>query len=259
MTNPIEFGIQVARQAGTLLQERFNLFGTDAAVKDDRTVVTQADLDSERLIAEAIRRNFPQDGIISEEVSTVSPTKSGAFWIVDPLDGTTNYSLGLPFWGVSIARTNRGLPELGVIYFPIIDELYSAMGGQGAYLNDKPIHARPLNKNQPAAFFACCSRAHRRYQIDVRFKSRILGSAAYNLCAVARGAAVAGFEAAPKIWDLAAGWLLIQEAGGSIEPLNGLPPFPLQEATDFHNVVYPTITAATPELVEKIRSQIHLR
>ena len=106
-------------------------------------------------------------------------------------------------------------------YFPLLNELYTAQRGQGAWLNGNPIHTRPPDPDQPYGFFACCSRTHRRYQISIPYKPRILGSAAYSFCMLARGAALIGMEVSPKIWDIAGAWLLVQEAGGCIEPLEG--------------------------------------
>ena len=259
MTKPLEFAVDLAERAGKLLHDRFNLMGTHSNLKSDRSVVTEADWAADRMIAEAIRKAFPEDGIVSEELQPISPPNTQPVWVVDPLDGTTNFSLGLPFWGVSIARLIDGWPNLAALYFPTINELYSVQRGMGAYVNGELLQVKPPEKDQPAAFFACCSRTHRRYQVEVRYKPRILGSAAYNLCAIARSVALVGFEASTKIWDLAGGWLLIQEAGGSIEPYEGRSPFPMQPAFDYRTADFPVVTAATSELAARTRSQIHPR
>ena len=106
------------------------------------------------------------------------------------------------------------------------------------------------------AFFSCCSRTHRYYDVRVRYKARILGSAAYNLCTVARGVAVMGFEAPPKIWDIAGGWLVVSEAGGVVETLDGSRPFPLSSAEDYSQRKFPTLAAATQRLASLGREQI---
>jgi myo-inositol-1(or 4)-monophosphatase len=260
MDNHLNFAEHLARLAGEILLEYFNLSGTPTQVKEDHSVVTEADLSADRAIAAALAGQYPDDRLVSEELQPVSPEKAEVVWVIDPLDGTTNFSLGLPFWGVSVARLVDGYPERAALYFPPIQETYTAQRGKGAWMNGKPIHVRPTEKGQPAAFFACCSRAHRHYQIDIRYKPRILGSAAYNLCAVARGLAVLGFEAHPKIWDLAAGWLLVEEAGGIIEPLEGgEAPFPLLAQADYRLLNFPTIIAADRRQADIAHANIRSR
>jgi myo-inositol-1(or 4)-monophosphatase len=226
-------------------------------VKPDHTVVTDADLAADRLISQAIQQAYPKDYLLSEEMHTSLPADSPKHvWVVDPLDGTTNFSLGMHIWGVSIALLVDGLPEIGALYFPLVDELYTAQRGQGAYLNGKPIHVKPPKPDQPAAFFACCGRTHRRYHVSVPYKPRILGSAAYSFCTVARGVAILGFEATSKIWDIAAGWVVVQEAGGFVETHDGTQPFPLHPGAEYNGLSYPTLIASTPELLSAARQQL---
>jgi len=162
MTETLEFAVKLARQAGELLLGHFTLSGTHAHLKEDRSVVTEADIAADRLIANAIHSTYPEDGLLSEELYNVSPLEKKAVWVIDPLDGTTNFSLGLPIWGISIARLVDGFPALGVLYFPTLGELYTAQSGLGASLNGTPIHAAGSPSNPTATFFACCSRTHRR-------------------------------------------------------------------------------------------------
>lgn len=238
--------------------QQFHLSGSPATLKADHTFVTEADIASNRLINAAIRERFPLDFILSEELQTsLGPDLEARFtWVVDPLDGTTNYALGLRIWGISIARLERGIPNLGVLYFPLLDELYTAQRGQGAHLNDQPIHTRPPDPNRPHAFFTCCSRTLEHYQVNLPYKTRILGSASYSFCMVARGTALIGFEVSPKVWDLAAAWLIVQEAGGVIEPFDGSPPFPIVNGYEYFRRSYPTLAAATPKLQAMARAKI---
>ena len=226
----------------------------------DRSLVTQADLEADRLIKSAIRQAYPDDFILSEErqPGEADPgwSTGRAVWIVDPLDGTTNFSLGLHYWGVLLARLIDGRPEQAVLYFPVIDELYYARRGQGAYLNHATLHVKPPEANRPLSFFACCSRTHRLYQVSVPYKARILGSAAYTLCTVARSTAILGFEATAKIWDLAAPWLLVSEAGGIVEALDGSQPFPLIPGEDYATRSFPILAAANAELARRAHLQI---
>jgi myo-inositol-1(or 4)-monophosphatase len=253
---PLTFAANLARQAGQLLLEHYRLSGTATRLKADRSVVTEADLAADRFIAESIRAAYPQDGLVSEELQPVSPARMETVWVIDPLDGTTNFALGIPLWGVSIARLVDGFPDTAALYFPLTQELYTAQRGSGSFLNEGQIVVKPPVKGQINAFFACCSRTHQRYAVRVPYKTRILGSAAYNICSVGRGAAVLAFEATAKVWDLAAAWLVAAEAGGIVEPLHGPAPFPLEAGVDYRERSFPCLAAATPELAKKAHEQI---
>ncbi len=257
MSAVLEFAAGLACQAGELLLGYYKLSGVAAQLKLDHSVVTEADLAADRWIAGQIQSAYPGEGLVSEELHPGALTEVPEhLWVIDPLDGTTNFSLGLHVWGVLVCRLARGVPDTAALYFPLLDELYTAQRGQGAWLNGEGIQPRPPLRDQPAAFFACCGRTHREYQVSVPYKPRILGSAAYSFCAVARGAAVLGFEAAPKIWDLAGAWLLVEEAGGVIETHHGPQPFPLRPGLDYENVKYPTLAAATAKMVAHGRDML---
>ena len=142
------------------------------------------------------------------------------------------------------------------MYFPLVQELYTAQLGHGAALNGQTLAIASPDPRNRTTFFSCCSRTYKRYQVSVPYKTRILGSASYSLCAVARGIALVSFEATPKIWDIAGGWLLIQEAGGAIETLDGSQPFPVQLDRSYERQNFPTLAAATPALLQRSHSQI---
>lgn len=255
----LEFTTQLAQQAGNLLVEHFTPFGTQATTKADSTLVTHADLAADQLITAAITRQYPNDLILSEESNTQSKDQDDAIWVIDPLDGTTNFSLGLPIWGVSIARVVNGYPQTAACYFPMLNELYSAQFGEGAFFNHQSLATKKPGVSQISSFFACCSRTARYYNVNLRYKTRILGAATYNLCCVARSAAIVSMEVTPKIWDLAAGWLILKEAGGAVDIFEGPKPFPIQHQFDYYSVSYPIIAAADMELLEKLRSSIQKR
>lgn len=256
MLSPLEFTSQLAREVGGFLRQNFDLHGTRTSLKPDHSVVTAADLAADRLITNSIREAYPDDAILSEEQRTQITRQAPATWVCDPLDGTTNFSLGLQFWGVSIARLVDGWPDTAAIYFPMLEEQYTAQRGQGAFFNGERLLAGPPAEAQPTSFFSCCSRTHRRYNVKVRYKTRILGAASYTLCAVARGVAILGFEATPKIWDIAAGWLILEEAGAVIATLDDSLPFPLLTSKEYARQDFPTLAAATAEVLEQARSQI---
>jgi myo-inositol-1(or 4)-monophosphatase len=256
MDPSLEFAVELSRRTGSLLLKYFNPNGLTATLKPDKTVVTEADLAADQLIKEAILQQYPMEVILSEELQPVLSNNSSAVWVIDPLDGTTNFSLGLSIWGISIARVVNGTPIIAVVNFPAIGELYTAEVGKGAWLNENPIRVKPPIPGQPTAFFACCTRTFRRYEVKLRYKCRVLGSAAYSWCAVARGMAVIAFEATPKIWDLAGGWLIVQEAGGAVAAYDEAQVFPLISDWDYRQSNFPTLMAASPELLEGARQQI---
>ena len=249
--SPLPFAANLAEETGTLLKEYFHRQSLASELKSDNSLVTEADLAADRLLRQAIQREYPHDGILSEEGGTTYPNGYTHVWVIDPLDGTTNFSLGLHYWGVSIARLRDGYPETAAVYFPLVDELYTAQRGQGAFLNGEPLRIKDPKLNSPNSFFACCSRTHKYYRVNLPYKTRMLGSAVYHLCAVAKSAAIIAFEATPKLWDIAGGWLIVREAGGSVQTLTGESPFPAEPGCEYAQKSFPTLAAADPRLVEK--------
>ncbi|HUN23862.1 MAG TPA: inositol monophosphatase family protein [Anaerolineales bacterium] len=252
----LEWTKNIALQAG---DELLSWYGrTQVELKADGSLVTQADRAVDRLLTREIQAHFPQDAILSEEQTTTftrQAAQANALWVIDPLDGTTNFAHGLHFWGVSIARLEQGVPTLAVLYWPQVQELYWAERGHGAWLNGQPIHTRP----QPLtgeSFLMQCTRTQKNYQVNVPCKRRIFGACAYHLCAVARGLVVGTIEAVPHLWDIAAGWLLIQEAGGEIATLAGGTPFPPVADTDYNALAIPTLAAANSVVWQALRAQI---
>lgn len=257
MSETLQFATQIARAVGATLQEYFKKRDLDTRLKSDRSIVTEADMIADELIVDAIRESYPGDAILSEEnEGPFFSQDNQPIWVIDPLDGSTNFNLGLKIWGVLITRLESSVPVMTVMYFPMLDELYHALHGNGAYLNLERIRARLPNPNHPLSFFACCSRTFRSYEVSIPYKARILGSAAYSFCALARGMALVSFEATPKIWDIAGAWLLVREAGGVIAPLDNNKPFPLQSGLDFTKISYPVLAAPNQELLNKSKAQI---
>ncbi len=263
METPLTIAIDIARQAGQGLLESFRQNNFQSRMKADHTIVTDADLASDRLITTALTRCFPGDAILSEEMQhhQVEEVQRNAVWVIDPLDGTTNFSLGLPIWGVLIARVVGGFTETAAMYFPLVDEMYTVQRGQGAFLNGKPLHIQPPGEELEMSFFACCSRTFRSYQVSIPYKSRILGVAAYSFCCLARSSAAVALEVRPHIWDIAGAWLLVKEAGGVIETLdNGRDgarqPFPIEPGTDYVNLTFATLAAPSDADLERARRQL---
>jgi myo-inositol-1(or 4)-monophosphatase len=267
-----DFIVQLARQTGELLLEYFkqnqSKVGLQMHLKPDQSVVTEADLAADHMIWNAITKEFPGEAIISEETQPASQSEnnvlsekaySRSVWVIDPLDGTTNFSLGLYYWGVLITRLEAGWPEETALYFPLLGEMYTAQRNSGAFLNGECLHTASSFVGRTTPFFACCSRTFDRYQIKVPYKPRILGSAAYSLCCVARGIALASFEAAPKVWDIAGGWLIIQEAGGAIQVFDGNNPFPLRSGIAYEKQSFPVLAAINRKLITQTQGQINPR
>ncbi len=258
----LDFSAGLAHQAGALLLDMFHRGHFNPTLKADRSVVTEADFAADRLIADAIHDHFPEDALLSEEATTAyTPTgpqtpAPAAIWVVDPLDGTTNFSLGLPHWGVLIARLVDGRPHTAAMYFPVLDELYTAQRGQGAAFNGRPLHTPTPGELSPVSIFACCTRTAARYSVSIPYKQRILGASGYTLAAIARGMAVVGFESTPKVWDLAAGWLIVEEAGAVIETYQPPTPFPLRAGIDYARQSFPLLAAANASIAAMARRQI---
>lgn len=252
----LNFAQDLARRTGDILRERYWNKQIQVGLKSDFSVVTEADTFADEMISQAIREAYPQDALISEEQFPALDRAARRVWVIDPLDGTANFSNALPIWGVSIALCIDGWPEIGVLYFPLTEDLYSARSGQGACLNGQKLQPE---KHSQVSFFACCSRTHRRYQLAVPYKTRIPGSVAYNLASVARGDAAINLEVAPKIWDVAAAWVIVNEAGANIEILAGKSPFPIKPGEDYNASRFSTIAAVSTDEMKKARRWIQPR
>jgi myo-inositol-1(or 4)-monophosphatase len=222
---------QVALEAGALLKTFLGHI-IQITHKGETDLVTEADLQSERLILESLRRHFPEDTFLTEETGQHGGV-SKRRWLIDPLDGTTNFTHELPFFAVSIALQVQGRSVLGVVYNPCTQELFEAVKGTGAFLNQKPI-AVSKNSTLMESLLAtgCPYTMHqnpgevmkRINNLIVRAQAiRRIGSAAMDLCYVAAGRFAGYWEQDLKPWDTAAGALLVEEAGGRVTDFEGNP------------------------------------
>lgn len=244
-----------AKDAGNLLMDYFLDKKTKPGIKNDLTLVTEADLAADKLITNTIQDQFADDGIISEEGQTLYHGQEYS-WVIDPLDGTTNFSQGLHYWGVSIAVLRAGIPAYGIIHFPAVSETFSARAGEGAFLNTQPLNLSAGDPRRDHAFFVHCSRMNQLYQSTIPYKTRSLGAAAYHLCSVAKGTAILAFESRTHLWDFAAGWLILIEAGGVIESCQQGSPFPVQSGVDYNEINYPLLGAVDQEILEFAKTRI---
>ena len=232
----LNFAIQTARDAGSILADRMGR-ALQVSNKGDIDLVTEADLASEKLIIERIKTHYPRHAILAEESGATEGTNTVTGqtdwrWIVDPLDGTTNYAHGYPCFCVSIALERAGSIELGVIYDPVRDEVFAAERGQGATLNDRSIRVSEvddLNAAMLCTGFPYNVRERPDFARDfVNFTMnaqavRRDGSAALDLAYLACGRFDGFWEDGLNAWDIAAGVILIEEAGGRISDFHGAP------------------------------------
>ena len=221
--------IKIALQAGKMLRDSF---GKPHRVeyKGIIDLVTEVDRESEAFIIGEIRSRFPEHTIVSEESGHLSG-QDGHFWYIDPLDGTSNYAHGVPIFAVSIAYAHAGRLQAGVIFDPMQNECFSAERGKGAWLNDQPIsvsEAADLNKSLLVTGFPYDIRTTKNTNLEnfsyFTLRSlavRRLGSAALDLAYVAAGRLDAYWELIINPWDIAAGTLMVMEAGGVVTDLDG--------------------------------------
>lgn len=234
-TGLLNFAIQTARDAGSLLAERFGRV-LRVTNKSELDLVTDSDLASERLIIDRIKTYHPRHAILAEESGASVPVNSEAQsewrWIIDPLDGTTNYAHGYPCFCVSIGLEHEGRMEVGVIYDPMRDELFTAERGQGAALNGRRMSVSATDNLSGALL--CTG-----FPYDVRERSEFArhfanfimnaqavrrdGAAALDLAYVACGRFDGFWEEGLKPWDVAAGSLMVEEAGGRVSNYAGGP------------------------------------
>jgi myo-inositol-1(or 4)-monophosphatase len=220
-----QVAIRAAKKAGFLLKRRLGQ-KRQVSYKGAVNLVTEMDLLSEKIIVYEIRKRHPNHSFLAEEKTSVTVENSPYRWIIDPLDGTTNYAHGVPIFSVSIALENRGEVILGVVYDPIRDELFVAKKGKGARLNGRKIHVSStptLSKSLLATGFPYDLRESRTDNFD-HFRNfslrahdvRRAGSASLVLCYVAAGRLDGYWEMKLGPWDFAAGSLIIREAGGKV-------------------------------------------
>lgn len=225
--------------------------------KADGSLVTRTDEEIDRLISQRVEERYPGDTVLSEEQATLFDPSITRTWIVDPIDGTTNYARGIPTWGVSIAVVEALRPVAALLAFPLLDELFTATAGGGAQRNGLSIRTAAGEPLDDAHIFMECSRTRRQFTFGLPVKSRMLGSAAYHIAKVADGSAIAGSEATPKVWDLAAAALILDEAGGVMTTVSGEIVFPLAPlSADYKLRPYAVLYAADANSLEQVRTSM---
>ena len=226
----LEFMEQLALDAGKIIRQDYFKTDTKLEYKGDIDIVTDTDLKCEEVIVSNIRKRYPYDCIITEEQEIIN-TESKRKWIVDPLDGTTNFSHRFPFCAVSIGLEIDGIIKYGVVYTPIMNELFSAKKYNGAFLNGTRICVSKTDKISNclvATGFPYDRFTNEDNNLDNfnRLATKIrgirrLGSAALDLCYVAANRVNGYWEIRMETWDLAAGMLIAQEAGAKVTKRDG--------------------------------------
>ncbi|MBL7054357.1 inositol monophosphatase [Candidatus Woesearchaeota archaeon] len=219
--------IKAAKVAGKVMLDNYGNIGKISFKESKKSLLTQIDLKSEKAIIETIKKKFPGHNIISEESGTQNQNSEYS-WIIDPIDGTTNYAQNIPNFCVSIALAKNKKVILGVVYEPLRKELFFAEKGKGAFLNKKKIKVSD-KKNMDDAIFGfsipsetqvSVNTLHRIAEIFPLVRGiRNSGSAALNLCSVACGRYDSYFSKFINSWDVAAGFLIVEEAGGQVTDL----------------------------------------
>lgn len=257
MTPMLNIAVRAARRAGNILlqgyQRNDEITSTAKGIND---FVTNFDKASEKSIIELIRQSYPNHVIIGEENGVLNGSESEYQWIIDPLDGTRNFMKGFPHFAVSIALRVKNRTELGVVYNPITNELFSAVRGEGAKLNDTRLRIVPqrelvgtiLSTGFP---FKNTNLMPLQFEIMQNLTSecadfRRTGSASLDLCDVASNRVDGYFEMGIKPWDIAAGELIVREAGGLVCDFLGTPNY----LTSEH------IIATSPRLIKAIIGHI---
>lgn len=220
---------EAAREAGTFIKSKWQT-GVTVEYKGAINLVTEVDRQAEKLIVTHLQKNFPTHDILAEEGSG-QKKDSDYRWVIDPLDGTTNFAHGYPLFAVSLALQHKGQTVLGIVYEPLREELFHALKNGGAFLNDKKISVskvQKLDRALVATGFAYNLREAAHNNIDefqrVLLKAQAVrrdGVAAIDLCYVACGRYDGFWEGGLFPWDVAAGVLAIEEAGGRVTRFDG--------------------------------------
>jgi len=223
-------------------QRQIRDFGNISAKnKADGSLVTNCDLWSDKTIVDGLASIAPNEGVLSEEGEKLIPNTK-AYWVVDPLDGTTNFAAGIPYWSISVARFVNGRPQSSFLIIPTLKKKFVSIHGKGVWLNNQKID--PNQHNHQSECISLCSRSikilQKRPNSVFPGKIRLLGVSSLNLTSVAMGQTFGAIESTPKIWDIAAAWLLLEELNCSIEWLE-IDPLDLVSGQNLSDVNFPLI------------------
>lgn len=243
-----------ARESGAIALHYYN--AVEARRKPDRSMVTAADEEIERLLRARIMDAYPQHGIVGEEGKN-HQADAEYLWALDPIDGTGAFVGGLPVWGISIGLLRHGRPVLGCFYMPALEEWYEAEQDGPALFNGQPTEVLRDGLLDSESWICVPSNIHRQYQIDYPGKVRSLGSMAAYVCYVARGTAAGALVGRPKLWDVAAGLMVLERAGGQARLLSGAP---LDLQAMLHGQAAPEpVIVGSPDALDLLQQRIQIR
>ena len=235
-------------------QRQLKDFGNiSASNKSDGSLITNCDLWSDKTIVEGLASIAPGEGVLSEEGGKCIPYTK-AYWVVDPLDGTTNFAAGIPYWSISIARFVDGKPQSSFLIIPTLKKKFVSIKNKGVWLNNQKIN--PNKNTHQSECISLCSRSIKILQKKPTSvfpgKIRLLGVSSLNLTSVAMGQTFGAIESTPKIWDIAAAWLLLEELNCSIKWLE-TDPLNLVSGQDLSDVNFPLIACKSIKKMEILK------
>ncbi len=254
----IEITIELSKQAGAFIRDQYFSFSEkDVQTKSLNSLVSYVDVTAEKILVEGLKKEFPEAGFLTEE-KTIEESQSEWLWIIDPLDGTTNFIQGIPTFAVSVGLMHNGKMKLGVVYEVMRDECFSAYEGSQSQLNGKPIHVsekKSLADSLIATGFPyekfdylpAYLKTLEHFMTSTRGVRRI-GSAAVDLAYTACGRFDGFFEYNLNPWDVAAGAFIVQQAGGTVTDFSG-----------GENFIFGRETLASNGLVNDEMSKVILR
>ena len=224
--------------------------------KSDGTPVTDSDHETDERLASVIADAFPTHGVLSEERTTSVPDTEWC-WVIDPIDGTSNFIAGLPWWCVSVALAHEGDIVLALVDAPALDARWTAVRGHGAQRNGRPLRVRePVDwrdrRQRHVPLMLTTGTARRARRAGIRLNPRVMGSTALDLCTVAEGVAAGSLAMVPHVWDVAAGALLVAEAGGVTVTLQGESLLPLRAGDDHLDRSAVTASGPTTRWVHEV-------
>ena len=235
-------------------QRQIKDFGNiSASNKADGSLVTSCDLWSDKTIVNGLASIAPDEGVLSEEGGKSIPS-TRAYWVVDPLDGTTNFAANIPYWSISVARFVEGRPQSSFLIIPTLKKKFVSIKGEGVWLNNQKIN--PDQNNYQSECISLCSRSIKILQKKPNSvfpgKIRLLGVSSLNLTSVAMGQTFGAIESTPKIWDIAAAWLLLEELNCSIEWLE-TNPLNLVAGQNMSDINFPLIACRSTKKIEILK------
>ncbi len=234
-------------------QRQIKDFGNiSASNKADGSLITSCDLWSDKTIVDGLASIAPNEVSLVKRGEVHSKYK--AYWVVDPLDGTTNFAAGIPYWSISVARFIDGIPQSSFLIIPTLRKKFVSIRGKGVWLNNQKID--PNQNNYQSECISLCSRSIKILQKKPTSvfpgKIRLLGVSSLNLTSVAMGQTFGAIESTPKIWDIAAAWLLLEELNCSIEWLER-DPLNLVSGQNLSDINFPLIACRSMEKIKLLK------